>query len=135
MTKAATIFILTLMALSTIAVAQTRKIVRAEVPFEFIAHGKTMPAAFYTITVSGSSQLSIRSGKSFVIALSNATVLLQPAVATVLVFHRYGAHYFLSGIRCEGEDRGYDLLAAKAEMGRQSKNATEGEIALIAAAK
>ena len=135
MKKAATTLILTLMALSTIAAAQTRKIVRAEVPFEFIAHGKTMPAAFYTITVSRNSQLSISSGKSFVIALSNATLLSQPALATVLVFHRYGAHYFLSGIRCEGEDRGYELHAAKAEMELQSKAAIEGEIALIAAAK
>ena len=137
MKKAATILILTLMALSTLAAAQTRKIVGTEVPFEFIANGKTMPAAFYTITVSRDSLavLSIRSGKSFVLAMSNATWLSQPAVATVLVFHRYGAHYFLSGIRCEGEGRGYELPAGKTEMEMQSKNATEGEIALIATAK
>jgi hypothetical protein len=134
MKKAATILILTLTALSTIAAAQTRKIVRAEVPFEFIAYGKTMPAAFYTITVSGNSLL-VRSGKSFVLAPSNATELSQPAVATVLVFHRYGTRNFLSGIRCEGEDRGYELPAGKAEREIQSKNATEGETALIAAAK
>jgi len=135
MKKAATILILTLMALSTLAAAQTRKIVGTEVPFEFIANGKTMPAAFYTITVNGNSLLSISSGKSFVFAGSNETVLSQPAVRTVLVFHRYGAHYFLSGIRCEGEGRGYELPAGKTEMEMQSKNATEGEIALIATAK
>ena len=134
MKKAATILVLTLMALSTLAAAQTRKFVRAEVPFEFITNGKTMPAAFYTITLSGNSLL-IRSGKSFVLAMSNATWLSQPAVATTLVFHRYGAHYFLSGIRCEGQDRGYELPAGKAEMELQSKNATEGEIALIAATR
>jgi len=134
MKKAAALLILTLMALSKLAAAQSRKIVRAEVPFEFITNGKTMPAAFYTITVSGDSLL-IRSGKSFVLAMSNATWLSQPAVATVLVFHRYGAHYLLSGIRCEGKDRGYELPAGKTEMELQSKNATEGEIALIAAAK
>jgi len=136
MKKAATTLILALTALSTIAAAQTRKVVRAEVPFEFIAHGKTMPAGFYTITVSGNSQLSIRGDKSFVLASSNATELSQPAVATVLVFHRYGARNLLSGIRCEGEDRGYELLpAGKAEREMQSKNTTEGETALIAAAK
>jgi hypothetical protein len=137
MKKPATILILTLMAVSTLAAAQTRKIVRAEVPFEFIANGKTMPAAFYTITLSGNSLavLSIRSGKNFVLAQPNTTTLSQPAVATVLVFHRHGAQYFLSGIRCEGEDRGYELPAGKAEMELQSKNATEGDLALIAGAK
>jgi len=135
MKKAATILILTLMALSTLASAQTPKTVRAEVPFEFIASGKTMPAAFYTITVRGNSLLSIRSGKGFVLAVSNPTALSQPAVATVLVFHRYGAQYFLSGIRCVGEDRGYELPVGKAEMEMRSKNTTEGERALIAAAK
>jgi len=135
MKKAATILILTLMALSTLAAAQKRKIVGAEVPFEFIANGKTMPAAFYTITVSGNSLLSISSGKSFVFARSNETALSQPASGTVLVFYRYAAHYFLSGIRCEGENRGYQLPAGKTEMEMQSKNATEGEIALIATAK
>jgi hypothetical protein len=53
----------------------------------------------------------------------------------VLVFHRYGAHYFLSGIRCEGEDRGYELPAGKTELEMRSKNAIDGEITLIAAAK
>jgi len=137
MKKAATIFILTLMALSTLAAAQTRKIVGAEVPFEFIANGKTMPAGFYTITVSGDplAVLLIRSGKSFVHALANATALSQHPVVTVLVFHRYGAQYFLSGIRWEGEDRAYELPAGKAEMELQSKKATEDEIGLIAAVR
>jgi hypothetical protein len=134
MKKAATILMLTLMALSTLAAAQKRKIVGAEVPFGFIANGKTMPAGFYTITVSGNSLLSISSGKSLVFARSNETAS-QPVSGTVLVFHRYGAHYFLSGIRCEGEDRGYELPAGKTEMEMRSKNAIDGEITLIAAAK
>lgn len=136
MKKVATILILTLMALSTLTAAQTRKIVRAEVSFEFIANGKKMPAAFYTITVSRDSLavLSIRSGKGFVLAQPNATRLSQPAGTTVLVFRRYGAQYFLSGIRCEGEDTGYELPAGKTEM-ELLKNATEGDKALIAGAK
>ena len=133
MKKVATILILTLMALSTLTAAQTRKIVRAEVSFEFIANGKKMPAAFYTITVSRDS-LAVLSISAVSLSSISVRRLSQPAGTTVLVFRRYGAQYFLSGIRCEGEDTGYELPAGKTEM-ELLKNATEGDKALIAGAK
>jgi hypothetical protein len=134
---AATILVLTLMALPGLANAQIRKVIRANVPFEFIANGKNMPAGPCTITASGDGQtvLSISSGKKHVFVLPNATQSSKPYGDTALVFHQYGQRYFLSSIRREGDDRGYGLPAGKAELELRAQKVTEGDVTLLAAAR
>jgi len=94
--------------------------VSANVPFDFIVNGKTMPAGLYTINTvdaSDTSALLIRSAqpKDNMIVLSQSVESLKAAKNTKLVFHQYGTRYFLSEIWVDGEQSGRQLQKASRE--------------------
>src|SRR5438874_1239864 len=101
------------------AFAQTIK-VKANIPFNFVVSGKTMPAGFYMIQSMGSQD-----GKTLLVsnddkaekALINAisAELLQPSDHTKLVFHQHAGRYFLSQIWVAGENRGHQLPKSRRE--------------------
>ena len=133
---AVTVLILTLLALPGFVSAQSHKIV-AQVPFEFVANGKVMPAGDCTFTASGQSQtiLEIVCGSAKTIAVPNATESLNPASDTVLRFHRSGNLYFLSSISRESEQRGYELPAGTAERELTARHEAMSDVSLLGAAK
>ena len=134
---AATLLILTIVALSGLVNAQTRTMVKAEVPFEFVANGKTMPAGECIVSGPGDAQaiLSIASGKARVYIVANSSESLAASAKTSLVFHKYGDRYFLAGINREGETRGYEVPMGSLEKELRASNATKSDVVLVALAK
>jgi len=134
---AATLLILTIVALTGLVNAQTRAMIKAEVPFEFVANGKTMPAGSCTIQAGGDGQaiLSIKSGSAHLFVAPNSTESLNPSENTTLVFHKYGDRYFLASINRAGEQRGYELPVGKLEKELRAQNTVKSDVVLVASAK
>jgi len=132
-----TLLILTLVALPGLLSAQTRTVIKAQVPFDFVAKGKTMPAGECTIEARGDGQtvLSINSGNQHLFAIPNASESRNPSENTSLVFHKYGDRYFLAAINRQGENRGYKLPAGKLEKELRAQNVAANDVTLLASAK
>ena len=100
------------------AYAQTG-VVKANVPFNFIVNKAELPAGQYRIQPMGitASAMAIESpdGKVVKAFLPNACESPQAQKTTKLVFHRYGAQYFLAQIWRAGNDRGQELPASGLE--------------------
>ena len=135
--QAATLFILMLVGLTGLVNAQTSARIKAQVPFEFVANGKTMPAGECRIAVdvsNGLTVLSLSSGKQHVFALPNADASPDASKETALVFQQYGDRYFLAGIKHEG-GIGYDLPASGLEGELRARNTAEKVFTILASAK
>lgn len=106
------VFVLALMMVGE-SMAQTIRM-KADVPFEFIVNGSTLPPGQYTIQSFGTAD-----GKTLLLRGSdkneNATVnaidveSMKSARETKLIFHRYGNRYFLSQVWVAGNERGHEL--------------------------
>jgi hypothetical protein len=94
------------------AYAQTG-VVKATVPFNFIVNKTELPAGDYKIQPMGltASAMAIESpdGKVVKAFLPVECAARQTPRTTKLVFHRYGAQYFLAQIWKTGNDRGQEL--------------------------
>src|SRR4029077_14969923 len=80
------------------AYAQTVNL-KADVPFNFIIRGETLPAGQYTIQGLGNGPvISVRgpNPKANTIVLSQRCASVNAAKLSKLVFHRYGDRYFLA---------------------------------------
>jgi hypothetical protein len=137
MTKkhAATLFILMLVGLTGLVNAQMSPQIKAQIPFDFVANGRTMPAGECIIEVvaNGSTALTIRSGKQAVLA---SPIADEPnaSTETALVFHRYGDRYFLASIKRAGAI-GYALPVSRQENELRAQNVGEEVLTLLASAK
>ena len=134
---AVSLLVLTIIALPGLLSAQSRMVIKADVPFEFVVNGKVMPAGECTIKVAGDGQtiLAIESGNERLFALPNSAESLQPSADTTLVFHKYGDRYFLASINRAGEQRGYELPASAVEKELRAQNSVERDVTLLAYAK
>jgi hypothetical protein len=132
--QAATLLILTLLAVPGFVNAEGRQVIKAQVPFDFMVNGKILPAGDCAIEARGDGQtyLMVSSGGHSVFVVPNATESLTASADTKLVFHRYGDRYFLSSISREGNSRGYGLPAGKAEKELRAQKAIEGDVTLVA---
>ena len=133
---AATLLILMVVGLTELVNAQMPTIFKAQVPFEFVANGKTIPAGECIIEVLGNGQtlLSISSGKQHAYALFTADEAPNGTKETALVFHQYGGRYFLASIKTGGRID-YQLPANKLERELQARNVAEQVFTLLASAK
>ena len=108
--------------------AQSRRS-KADVPFEFVAANRTLPAGQYDIadsTLAGEVvKISARQKDARVFAM---TVRLSSKAANdqgKLVFHRYGNRYFLAEIWTGGDREGQKLMKSREE------KSIENELAII----
>ena len=93
------------------AYAQTVNL-KADVPFNFIVTGATLPAGEYTIKgLENGQTMSISSSdrKAHTLVLSNRCESINSATKSKLVFHRYGDRYFLANIWVAGATSGRQL--------------------------
>jgi len=139
MTKkhAATLLILMLVGLTGLVNAQMSTALKAEVPFEFVANGKTMPSGECKVDVvvsNGQTLLSISSGKQHIFAFPIPDESPKASKQTALVFHRYGDRYFLAGLKHEG-GIGYELPASRPEHELLARNVPWQVFTLLASAK
>jgi len=134
--QAATLLVLTLLAVPGFLTAQSRPVIKAQVPFDFIVNGKILPAGEWAIDAQGEGQtyLLLSSEGHKMLILPNATESLTAPAESKLVFHRYGDRYFLSTISREGNNRGYELQAGKAEKELRAQKAAE-DVTLVASVK
>jgi hypothetical protein len=99
------------------AYAQTVAL-KANVPFNFIVSGNTLPAGEYTIqSLSPNTRALVIRGadNSANIVTANSCESLRPSEKTKLVFHRYGDRYFLSQIWTAGNSSGSELPPSRRE--------------------
>lgn len=91
---------------------------RVNIPFAFSVGGTTLAAGDYNISPNGEKGIAIQngSGKTAVIALTNAVSPDTNARAPKLVFHRYGDQYFLAQTWLRTSDTGRQLFVSAEEM-------------------
>jgi len=102
------------------AAAQTVRM-KANVPFDFVVNGSTLPAGEYSIQSFGTADgktLLVKNADLTDKALVNSISVqsLRSAKETKLVFHRYGDRYFLAEVWTEGNDRGNELPKSSREV-------------------
>jgi len=120
--------------LASAQLGSANKIV-AQVPFEFRAGNKTVPAGQTVIqraSTSGSA-LTIRNldGKVNMFAMSYPDTPPKGA-GNSLVFHKYGDRYFLTEIRVQGSQISYRLPEGKVEAELRAQNVPVSETTLLA---
>ena len=123
-----------LLALAVTAYAQEARRVRVEVPFDFVAGQKHLPAGRYSVSRvqrDGEKALMIRSedGQHTAIVLTNSADK-TPARAE-LSFHRYGDRYFLASVSIPGTEDVREVRKSdgekrlERELRAQSKNGSD----------
>ena len=129
----AVLLILMFVGLTGLAHAQMDTTIKTQVPFNFVANGKRMPAGECTIQiiVNGRTALSFSSGKQHAFASPIADKSVDGSKKTALVFHRYGDRYFLARITRAG-GTGYELPASKSESELRAGNVPEKVFTLLA---
>jgi hypothetical protein len=93
------------------ASAQTMRL-KADVPFDFVVGGRTLPSGEYTIrSLSGGNQiLSISApDQKTIVFLTNMCQSLKASPQSKLIFTRYGDRYVLSEMWIEGSTTGRQL--------------------------
>lgn len=118
--------------------AQARgKMIRADIPFDFIVGDKTLAAGRYSVAQmmsnsGGGILVKSREGNESALRLSLAVLGNTPRQKTSLTFRRYGNAYFLSQVWLSGLSEGREVLKSKAERaaGRElARNSSQGALA------
>jgi hypothetical protein len=110
--------------------AQSPNRVVANIPFEFVVGGDTMPAGDYVVTAPAQDKaLRIQSSdtKSATLRLANSIESRKYQTNARLVFHRYGERYFLAEVWCGADSTGRQLVESRQE------RSTRRELASISA--
>ncbi len=127
---------LTGMASTRVAEAQDPLVVN--IPFDFVAGGKTLPRGEYSVKVSGTNPTLLlidhQDASASLFIATNAVVSTEPPSESKLIFNRYGDRYFLSQVWTAGNSRGRQLMksAREKEIAQIAKLGTEGQVTLIA---
>ena len=130
------LFALGLLMATASVYAQTIR-VRAEIPFNFVVTGGTLPSAEYTIQSNQSIDhlLTLSSaGQKSIVFLANPCLSLKARKVSgesKLVFRRYGDQYFLSEIWMEGSSVGYQLRKSRHEL-EMAQNYTVDNVVVLA---
>jgi hypothetical protein len=132
---------MTLMLMPGLAAAQlsTGNGLVAQVPFEFMAGNKFIPAGqckIWSATHDGGGlpTLMVTGDKVHVLATAVLDETKKPAATYALIFKRYGSQYFLSGIKLADSRTIYRLPESKAEAEMRAQNARATEEVLLASA-
>jgi len=131
----AALLILTMVAFTGMAYAQRG--MTAQVPFDFIANGKTMPAGMCRVEIQddGQAVVWITSGNKHLLALPLKEWSSSPSQKTALVFHKYGDRYFLAGVKREGLKEIFELRPGKVERELRAQTVEERDITILASAE
>ncbi len=129
---------MTLTLLPMLAAAQIQpgtKLV-AQVPFDFMIGGKAVPAGALSVerAVPGSATLSMRNRDANVNIFCGAAQVESktPAADNILVFNKYGHHYFLAQVKIEGSKTTYKLPQSPAEAEFRAQNSQAPQEVLLA---
>ena len=92
---------------------------RADIPFDFVAGNVTLPAGTYTVSKPKQHVLLIQnenlgSDAAFVVVNSEETT--KPQDSAKLIFHRYGKRYFLNQVWTGDLISGYSIPESQDEI-------------------
>jgi len=108
-----------------LSIAQTRGDAVADIPFPFVAAGKTLPAGHYIVSPVGDHSLRIQgSAPQGIFVPTNVAQRAASDNSCKLVFHHYGSSYFLSQVWVTGNTLGRQLLPSRAERELAARAAT-----------
>jgi hypothetical protein len=130
--------VMALTAMATTRVAQAQDAMAVNVPFDFVAGGKTLPAGEYAVRPSGAGNTLIlidrKDASVSALIITHAVVSLDTQTESKLIFNRYGDRYFLSQVWSEGNSQGRQLMktAREKEAALTAKIETEGQVTLVA---
>jgi hypothetical protein len=122
---------LSLILTAAAAQAQSDRIFKAKIPFEFIAGEKLLPAGDYTVrqqeSTTGQLALLFRSADSwsYMLVAANWEQANGAFRKSKMTFHCYAKQCFASDIVMEGELYGVHLLRSRAEAALQRSLRTE----------
>ena len=113
--------------------AQSARLLKVNIPFEFIVRDKVLPAGEYTVIYMTQGALAIRSveGNASQTFVTLSTQSSTKRNESTLVFNRYGDQYFLSTIWTAGNATGHklrkphteeQLIRAGSESGNTTRN-------------
>jgi hypothetical protein len=122
------LFVAATLATTGIASAQEHT-VQATIPFSFTVSHRTMPAGTYTIRSADSSPniLAINDWKDSAGVLAMGMPgQANPDHASKLVFHKYGAQYFLSEIRTANSSLNVHFAVSKEETKARAQTQVAG---------
>ena len=116
---AGTLSVLTVLGLLAVPLAAQSLRLKADIPFEFTAGGKTMPAGEYYITLksdlSGAVQLYATDAKDSALVLGHGIGGVQRQEESRLTFNKYGNQYFLAEIWTQGTNTGLGFQKTRTE--------------------
>jgi hypothetical protein len=117
--------LLTLVAATGSAQAQSRINYTANIPFAFTVGNTTLPPGLYTVTeiktADGAGILQIKAkGQDGVFRLTDRVQINKARARTVLVFNQYGEQYFLAEMWRRGQSEGH--LVRKSNRERAIEN-------------
>ena len=103
--------------LATVSASAQTVMLKANVPFNFIVSGKTLPAGEYTIQSLNTIArvLVLRGAEKADMVIANPCQSARPSDKSKLVFHRYGDRYFLSQIWTAGNSSGAEFPQSSRE--------------------
>lgn len=136
MKKATLMVLATLSLTATSLVAQSRALrpaIKMDVPFDFVAGGKTLPAGQYTVE-SDRNLVWIQSAdfKTAVFLMANPTQDTKMTGVGAMRFHRYGVRNFLSQV-WTGTEQGRELPPSRAEREQIAASGASHATVVIAA--
>jgi hypothetical protein len=123
---------------ATTRVAQAQQSMAVNVPFDFVAGNKTLPAGEYTVKISTPTHslilVSRKDSTASAFINTNAAVSSTPQAESKLIFNRYGDRYFLSQVWQQGYAQGRQLLKSprEKELALTANLETEGQVILVA---
>jgi len=131
-------------ALVAVAMLASTRVARAQdqlmvnVPFDFVAGNKTMPAGEYAVKAIGPTNMLVLVARtdstSSAFLPTHAAVSSQPQIESKLVFNRYGNRYFLAQVWTVGNSSGLQLIKSnrEKEVALTASIETEGQVILVA---
>jgi hypothetical protein len=102
--------------------------VRANVPFNFVVGSKQLPAGHYTLYSESSNMIMVQNSDQRRIIILSRTEEADPrsGSSSVLVFDKYGDHYFLREIRCPSIALTVEIPSSKLERQIRTQMAWQG---------
>ena len=110
---------------------QSRRVLVANIPFEFIVGNKALPQGTYIVQAvtpnSATLMIKSRDSRSASMRLTNGITAPKASAEAKLVFHRYGEIYFLSEVWTVGESSGRQLLKSSRERASERELAANAQ--------
>ena len=123
--------------LTTVSVcAQSERSKVTNIPFSFIVGQKTLPAGEYTVEPNRKDSHNVwlvqsRDGRTSALFATMPVRASETQEQAKLIFHKYGAQYFLSEIWTPGGNSGRELRMPRLER-ELAKNAIERQTIVLA---